>query len=119
MCEGIEFVLFCIFDVSLSLLIAGNVRSTGHACAVEQDISGVIAKLVPLHVATCGVMLLRLIGSTSGHKDLIVRRDYVRRLILFYRKAGTPRYPKGTDEQYLEGLPVNGMPADLKVSTSL
>ena len=101
------------------LSIAGNVRSTGHACAVEQDISGVVAAVMPLDVATCGVMLLRVSGSTSVHRDLIVRRDYVRRLILHHQQVGTPCYPQRINEQYLETLPENGVPADLKVTTSI
>ena len=90
-------------------------RSKGNACAIEQDINPMVSALMPLRVSTCGVMLMRVAGNASTHKAVTVRRDTVRKLILFHQQSNTPGYPHGVDETYLETLPENGMPADLKV----
>ena len=99
-------------------MIAGVFRGKGHACAVEQDINPVIAHVMPLNVATCGLFLMRLIGSTSVHRELTARRDYVRRLILHHQQVQTPCYPKGIDEEYLNKFPDNGIPDDDEIGTT-
>ena len=70
---------------------------------------------MPLKVSTCGVLMMRVIGSTGTHQSVTVRRDIVRQLILFHQQSQTPRYPQRIDDKYLSTLPENGVPKDLKV----
>ena len=100
-------------------MITGAIRGKGHGCAVEQDINPVIAHAMPLNVATCGIFMMRLIGSTFVHRQVTARRDYVRRLILHHQQVKTPCYPKGIHEEYLNKFPDNGIPNDLKVITTI
>ena len=58
---------------------------------------------------------MRVAGSTSVHKSVTVRRDMVRKLILFNQQSGTPGYPQKIDAKYLKNLPEDGVPNDLKI----
>ena len=90
-------------------MCAGTVRTKGNACAIEQDINR------PLNVAKSGMMLMRVAGSKATHVDLRVRRDMVRQMIRFHLQSGTPEYPQGVDEKYLNSLPEDGVPDDLLI----
>ena len=59
--------------------------------------------------------MMRVAGSNATHRAVTVRRDVVRRLILFHQQSGTPRYPSEINEAYLDTLPENGVPKDLNI----
>ena len=96
-------------------MCAGTVRTKGNACAIEQDINPLVSSMMPLNVAKSGMMLMRVAGTKTTHVDLRVRRDMVRQMIRFHLESGTPEYPKGVDEKYLNSLPEDGVPDDLLV----
>ena len=58
---------------------------------------------------------MRVAGSANTHKSVTVRREMTRKLILFHQQNKTPRYPQKIDEKYLNNLPDNGVPKDLKI----
>ena len=71
--------------------------------------------MMPLNVAKSGMMLMRVAGTKATHVDLRVRRDMVRQMIRFHLQSGTPEYPQGVDEKYLNSLPEDGVPDDLLI----